>query len=331
MDFFKIKKMKILIYNSGGGLGDSIQLFPIILSLQKHYKNSQIYYLGAHNNHFINRLKEYNILIENLDLNLKYFGFRFWHYFFARKRFFATGLKKFDLIVDLQSKIRNTLILKKIPHDNFYSSTFNFYFCSKQLRFFRNFDITEMLINNLNIMLKTNITKIDYRLNFLEEDLLIEAKRLLPNNSYVGFSVTQGNRYRKKNWGIDKFIRLAKKIQLKNKVPVFFIEKNNLELISKIKSEVSNAIFPELKSTKNCPALVTALSTRLEKAITIDNGIMHMMSLAKIPLIVIFGPTNAKKFAPKYKNVNIVDSKEIYKSTDISKIGIEDILRVFNF
>ena len=26
---------KILLYNSGGGLGDSIQLFPLILGLQK--------------------------------------------------------------------------------------------------------------------------------------------------------------------------------------------------------------------------------------------------------------------------------------------------------
>ena len=28
-------RKKILIYNSGGGLGDAIQLFPLILTLQK--------------------------------------------------------------------------------------------------------------------------------------------------------------------------------------------------------------------------------------------------------------------------------------------------------
>ena len=31
----------------------------------------------------------------------------------------------------------------------------------------------------------------------------------------------------------------------------------------------------------------------------IDNGVMHMMSLAEIPMIVLFGPTNSEKFAPK--------------------------------
>ena len=61
---------KILIYNSGGGLGDSIQLFPLIISLKAHFKKSKIYYLGAHENHFIGKLKDYNINLETLDLDL---------------------------------------------------------------------------------------------------------------------------------------------------------------------------------------------------------------------------------------------------------------------
>ena len=322
--------MKILIYNSGGGLGDSIQLFSIILSLKNHYNKSNLYYLGAHNNHFVNKLKEYNIKIEDLNLNLKYFGFRFWHYFITKRKFLNTGLSEFDLIIDLQSKIRNTIILKKIPHHHFYSSTYNFHFCSPPFRFTRDFDLTQMLIDNLNIMLKTNIVKVEYELDFLKKNLLVEAKRLLPNDNYVGLSITQGNQYRKKSWSIEKFIILANKIQAKNKIPVFFIEKDNKDLINRIKSEVTNAIFPEVSSTMSCPALVTALTSRLDKAITIDNGIMHMMGLAKIPLIVLFGPTNYKKFAPKNKNVIIIDSKEIYKSDDISKIGVEDVMRIFN-
>ena len=35
----------ILLYNSGGGLGDSLQLIPIINSLKSHYKSSNIYIL----------------------------------------------------------------------------------------------------------------------------------------------------------------------------------------------------------------------------------------------------------------------------------------------
>ena len=85
-----------------------------------------------------------------------------------------------------------------------------------------------------------------------------------------------------------------------------------------------------MESSLSGPPLVTALSSRLEKAISIDNGIMHMISLAEIPMIVLFGPTNSKKFAPKLKNIKILDSKNHYKSDDISKITEDDVMRVLN-
>ena len=77
----------ILIYNSGGGLGDSIQLIPLILSLQNFFKDTSFYYLGAHANHFDNELKEFNIKLKTLKLDIKYFGFRWWHLLNVKKIF----------------------------------------------------------------------------------------------------------------------------------------------------------------------------------------------------------------------------------------------------
>ena len=53
-----------------------------------------------------------------------------------------------------------------------------------------------------------------------------------------------------------------------------------------------------------------------------------MMGLANIPMIVLFGPTNSDKFAPKIDRINILDSKLIYNSEDITKITEEDILNL---
>ena len=133
----------------------------------------------------------------------------------------------------------------------------------------------------------------------MSKNILNEANRLLPNKNYIGFSLTQGNEYRKKSWSIYKFISLANKVTIKNKIPVFFIEKDEIEIIEKIKNQVPAALIPELNSDLSCPALVTALSSKLDLAVTIDNGVMHMMSLTDIPMIVLFGPTDSKKFAPK--------------------------------
>ena len=318
---------KILLYNSGGGLGDAIQLFPLILSLKNHFKSTDFYYLGAHENHFIGKLKNYNVEIKSLDLGLQYFGFRWWHLLKAKSKFLEVNLEKFDLIIDLQSKLRNTLILKRIPSVNFYSSTFNYYFCSLKKNYLSNNNISQKTILNLEKLLDVNIQKVDFSLDNLDQIYINEAKKLLPGSNYIGFSITQGNKYRKKSWPLQNFISLAKKIEEINKIPVFFIQKENSEIINQIKSKVPSSLFPEHNSDLACPALVTVLSSRLEKGISIDNGVMHMMSLAKVLMIVLFGPTNSDKFAPNHDNTIILDSNKLYKTKDISKIRVEDLLK----
>tara|TARA_B100000749_G_scaffold31708_1_gene22049 strand:+ start:333 stop:1307 length:975 start_codon:yes stop_codon:yes gene_type:complete len=321
---------KILIYNSGGGLGDTIQLFPLILSLKNHFRSTDFYYLGAHENHFLGKLKNYNIEIKTLDLGLRYFGFRWWHLLNAKSKFLEHNIDKFDLIIDLQSKLRNTLILKRIPGVNFYSSTFNYNFCSIKKNYLSSGNISQKTLLNLEKLLDLNIQKIEFSLDKLDELYINEAKKLLPNKNYIGFSLTQGNEYRKKSWPLENFINLANKIEGMNKIPVFFVEKTNNEIINQIKSKVPNSLFPEHNSNLADPALVTALTSRLEKAISIDNGVMHMMSLAKVPMIILFGPTNSEKFAPKHDNLVILDSNKLYNTNDISKIKIEDVLKYIN-
>ena len=311
---------KILIYNSGGGLGDSIQIIPLILSLKNHFRRSNIFYLGAHPNHFEGKLKEYNIKVQTLDLNIKYFGFRWWHLFFVKKNFIKKNNTKFDLVIDLQSKFRNSLILKRIPHNHFYSTTFGSFFSTKKIQY-----KAKNHIENLSKFLDDKIKTVNFHYSKLPKNLLNEAKKLLPKSNYIGFSITQGNEYRKKSWSIYKFISLANKSLIKNKTPVFFIEKNQEHIIDKIKNQVPSALFPETKSEITCPALVTALSSRLDHAVSIDNGVMHMISLADIPMIVLFGPTNSEKFAPKNNHVKILDSKKIYKTKNIDSITVDDV------
>jgi ADP-heptose:LPS heptosyltransferase len=320
--------MNILIYNSGGGLGDCIQLMNLLTSLKSKFSNSTIWYLGAHENHFDGKLNDYNIKLNNLNLEIKYFGFRWKHLFSAKNKCKKLMNDKFDIIIDLQSKIRNTLILKRIPTKIFYSSTLNFIFCSKKSNYLDAKYNLNNIIKNLEKILNAEIPSIKYDINNINKIYFDEALKLLPNNNYIGLSVTQGNEYRKKSWPIEKFINIAIQLSNQNKQPVFFIKKNNNELINKIKDKVKNALFPETDSTLSSPALVTALSTRLTKAISIDNGIMHMMGLANIPMIVLFGPTKSEKFAPKIDKINILDSKLIYNSDDISKITEQDVLNL---
>ena len=120
--------------------------------------------MGAHENHFDGKLKEFNIKIETLELNLQYFGFRWWHYFFVKKRFNKKNYNKFDLIIDLQSKFRNTLILSRIPHVEFYSKTFYNLFSTK-----KDSNKSTSHIKNLSIFLISSVltlVKVDREIYF---------------------------------------------------------------------------------------------------------------------------------------------------------------------
>ena len=324
----------ILLYNSGGGLGDCIQIFDLVISLKNKFKDYNFYYLGAHENHFNSLLKNYNIKINTLDLKIKYFGFRCWHFFLVKYHLKLNNIKKFHLVIDLQSKIRNTLILNRIPCNYFYSQTFNYFFCSHKANYLSIKKNILVNLENIEKLINIKIPLIKYNISLIDEDYFIEAKKILPNNNYIGFSLTQGNVYRKKNWPINKFINVAKKIVEMNKIPVFLIKKNNTKLISKIKNEVKDAIFPEENTKYSDPAFVTALATRLSLTISINNGIMHMVSLAYNPMILLFGsggPNETEKFAPKYSNVKILNSNKMYKTNDISKISEKDVLDLLKY
>jgi len=318
--------INILIYNSGGGLGDSIQVFNLINSLNIKFKNDKIWYLSAHKNHFQSSLREYNLNINNFNLDLKYFGFRWKHWFQVKNKQKNSLDINFDLVIDLQSKLRNTLILKRLKSKIFYSSTLNFLFSSEKMNYINTKNDIDNILLNLEKILKIKIPLKPYNINKIDKKYHDEASRLLPNDNYIGFSITQGNKYRKKTWPLSRFINVAN--GLNNQIPVFFIKKDSTNLIKEISSSVKTAIFPETDTLLSCPALITAMSLRLKKIITIDNGVMHMLGLADVPMIALFGPTNSNKFAPKIKNIKILDSKKIYNSEDISKITEEEVLNL---
>ena len=111
--------------------------YPIILISSKNILNQNIKKFG------------YNIQLNQLKTDIIYFGFRFWHLFKSKKNILKlNSIDQFDLILDLQSKLRNTLILKQFPSKNFYSSTLNFKFCTVSKNYISpKFDIKNVLTN----------------------------------------------------------------------------------------------------------------------------------------------------------------------------------------
>ncbi len=187
--------------------------------------------------------------------------------------------------------------------------------------------VNDNILQAVNRILNVSCNLIDYDINSIENKFTTESEKLLPKNNYIGLSITQGNVYRKKEWPLNNIVNLCNKLKQCNKTPVFFVEKKNKELKNKIQKLVPYSLFPEHESNLSSPALVVCLGKRLDFAITIDNGVMHMLSLSKVPMISLFGPTNAEKFAPKYEKSIVLDSKILYNTKNISAITVEDVLQ----
>ena len=80
-------------------------------------------------------------------------------FFFLKKNFLPYRIEKIYLIIDLQSKLRNSLILKRIPHSLFYSTTLNFNLCTIK----KNYNQKDH-IKNIELLLDTRIEKKEYDL-----------------------------------------------------------------------------------------------------------------------------------------------------------------------
>ena len=210
---------RILIYNSGGGIGDSIQILPLINTLKKEFKNANFFYLGAHKNYFNESLKDFNCPVETLNLDIQYFGFRWWHLFIVKNKVKKYDVKEFDLIIDLQSKIRNSLILKMIPHKHFISSCFNFYLSKPKIKIKKKNKMPKNIIQAINTVFNIKCKIIDFQIDDINQELIDVSKKLLPKNNYVGLSITQGNIYRKKEWPLTNIISLCSKLKKNRKIP----------------------------------------------------------------------------------------------------------------
>ena len=173
---------RVLLYNSGGGIGDAIQMLSLLNTLKNELKNTKFYYLSAHENHFNSTLKDLNCEIESLNLKIKYFGFRWWHALIVQKRFKMLNIESFDLILDLQSKIRNSLILKIIPHKYFISTCFNFKLSTPNLNIKKENKIDKTILKAVNTLLKKNYQFSEYNINKVHEKFSEASLHIIGKN-----------------------------------------------------------------------------------------------------------------------------------------------------
>lgn len=319
--FFKIKK--VLIINAGGGIGDALQFLKIFKLINISFKNPKIFYYSCDLKKYwyenvLSSLKPRNV--ETVQHYPGCFGFKKKHFFIKHKK------KEFyDLIIDNQSKFRNSLIYRKIPHKFFLSFAWKG-LLSKPFLKTNNKHVQLRIVNCLEKFLNKKIDFNNVRIS-ISSKYDEEARRILKKKkNYIGFSLKAGHPTRVKEFNTDEILKVAIHFSKKNYTPAFFVEEKYISLIQKIQKKIPNAFFPEHEANKKFknPSLVVALANKMNFNITIDNGVMHMLGLSDKKLFCFFNK-NSEKFKPISKNayifdcelqnkkINILKSKEIIK------------------
>ena len=323
----KDKFKNILYIHTGGGIGDALTSLPLLNYINENFRPQKIFYYCTDLQQFWYEDKLSEFKPKNL-ISIKdfpeHYGFRDNHKSISKSLINKFDFDHFDLIIDNQTRFKNTLIYKKIPHKYFISSCVNF-LLSKPLFFIKkNKNVTLRIIEYLNKILKADI-KPNYNIE-IPTNFINLAKKIMPNDKkYIGFSITAGHPTRIKEINISEIIKLANYYS-KTYIPTFFIENKYIELKEILKKEVKNVFFPEEIIEKNFqkPMIVTALGSLTEFNITIDNGISHMLSFSNNKTFIFYNHSSIK-FMPHNKNSKIFDCK--LNNKEINTLKFEEILK----
>ena len=320
----------ILFINTGGGIGDALLCLPIFQYINKNFSPKNLFYYSAdlENFWFEEKLKEYRpknlITIKNFPLH---YGFENKHIKYSKKLIKNFNFKNFDLIIDNQTRLKNTFIYKKLPHKYFISPSVNFLFSKPFALKKKDKNLISRLINYLNKVFGFQDLP-DYNIE-IPQNYLDMAKSLMKDKKkYIGFSITAGHPTRIREFKINEIIKTANYFS-KNFKPTFFIEDKYKEIKDLIKKEVDNSFFPEelVSNELKKPMMVTALGNFTEFNITIENGISHMLSFSKTKNYK-FCNDSAYKFKPLNNNTIIYDCEKTNKK--INELTSEEIINFIN-
>jgi len=298
------KVNNILIIRSGG-IGDVLMTTPLIRTIKSKYPESKIDYLtGNWSKDALEGNKDINEVISFDD-----------EIIFKKKL-----LKVFGLIKSLKKKEYDLcFVLDKSWHWGVFAYLSNVGFRIGFDRF------NEGFANNLNVLYDGSKYELDYYMaiagllgikkadkNMLlylsEKDKKFGDDFLLNNNlknkTLIGIAAggaeNPGQKMHVKRWPKEKYIEFVKLIlkEKKNAAVLLFGGKNDTALNESIVKETDKIRTYNLAG-KTTIKQAAALMRKCKVFVTHDSGTMHMAAAVKVPLIVLFGATNPKRFAPR--------------------------------
>lgn len=304
----------MIVFVNEGGIGDELMKIPFFYALRARYPGYHITWLSNSDTTFAGSLEAIAPLFFDVVIGSVHFQKNLRDCLFSPFRRIPALERRFDLIIDTQTNVLCTLILRKIKHRAFISGSAKFHWSSAKPAkgYQRPVHMTRRCCALMKILTGQPMPPIYTVLSLPKHDAL--ATMLLPKGPcYVGLAPGAGHPTRPKKWPLDRYIQVAQQQVMQGRVPVFFLGPNEDNWYELIHPKVPSALFPERQITDRSmlgPLMVMALGKCLQVAVANDCGTGHMLAAANVPLVSLFGPTPAEKFAPCTEHLKVLRAQD---------------------
>ncbi len=230
--------------------------------------------------------------------------------------------RAFDLVIDTQRRLLTTLILRRVRHRLFLSASGGYLLSDLRPRDRRK---PHSMVAQLLALVELASGRPAEAPAPLPRDLVAEwaAAELLPAGpTYVGFAPGAGGRH--KCWPLQRFIAVAAELTAGGRVPVFLLGPDEAAWADVVRAALPAALLPLQQAAEVTPMLTIALARRLDAAVANDSGTGHMLAAADVPLVSLFGPTPADKFAPSTARLTVLRAQD-WGGETMERIPVEAV------
>jgi ADP-heptose:LPS heptosyltransferase len=304
------KERPIAVLVDREGLGDALLKLPFLRALRSAFPGRPVWWIATHQTSMAHEMAPW--VAGLIDRTVEYAGLTEpAREVIPRLR----ALPAFDLVFDARTRFATVLLARVLlSHRGFYACLPGYLLSTRRPpgRWARPDNIAERM---LSLVEAASGTPADASGEFeLSPDVArFAATALPPGQVYVGLAT--GSREARKNWPVENFVALAKRLEEASLIPVFLIGPQERELVDMLRAKIPLALFPEAGPIDPVLQprpleLAMALGRRLAAAVANDSGIGHLLGILGTPLVSLFGPTDPERWRPYTSTAVILRAQE---------------------
>lgn len=309
----------VLVYVGGDLVGDAVMKLPFVRALRAACPDARITWCaGKHKSAFADVLRPLTGTL--IDEVIEQAGFDRPLSCLLRR---PLGGRHFDWVIDTQRGVPVSFLIRRIRHSLFVSGSADFLLSDRKPEkgYRRPASMVAQMLDLLALA-SGQEPQPDAPL-VIDAETLAQAVSALPEGPvYIGLAPGAGGR--NKCWPLENYVALAKLQADKGRCPVFILGPAESDWAPRLQDAVPGALFPTLSDGAAAPSVgySIALGTRLAAAVANDAGSGHILAASDVPLVSLFGPTPAAKFAPAARRARVIEAQD-FGSDEMAAIPLD--------